>query len=109
MLFRSLESFLVHLRAVRLSGYAKNGHGIARCGIQTGQHVGAGGPRSAQANTDIAGMGAREAFGHVRGAFHVPGQNMQETAVLTRKSVEEGKGRLVREKPGGRRYRKKKK
>src|SRR3546814_16293498 len=55
-----LEAFLVQLRAVRLSGYTKNGHGIARCGIQTGQHVGAGGPRRAQANPDLAGMGRSE-------------------------------------------------
>src|SRR5690606_25200945 len=88
-----LEAFLVQLRAGRLAGDAQDGDRVARGRVQARDHVRAGGARGAQADADVAGLGAGVAFGHVRGALDVARQDVLEATVGAHSRVQRVDGR----------------
>ena len=82
-----LEVFLVEPRARRLSGDAKDRNRVGGGGVEPGDHVGAGGPGGADADADIAGLGARIAVGHMRGALDVARQDVTNGAARLHRRV----------------------
>ena len=83
-----LKIFFVKARAWGLPGDAQNWDGVRDGRIQTSDHVGAGRPRCADANADVARLGPCVAFGHVRCAFNVASQYVADAAVLAQGRVE---------------------
>ena len=83
-----LEILLVQPRARRLAGDAQDGNGIGRRRIEPGDHVGAGRSRGADAQTDVAGLGAGEPFGHVGGRLDMPRQDVADRAPRLHRRVE---------------------
>src|SRR3546814_16557670 len=90
-----LEIFLVQTGARRLAGDAKDRDRVGGGGVKAGDHVRTGGTGCADADADVAVLGAGIALGHMRSA-------------LERKSGGEGKSGSVRVDLGGRRTIKKK-
>ena len=82
-----LEILLVEPRARRLAGDAEDRNGIGDRRIEPGDHVGAGRPRGADADADIAGLGPGIAFGHMRGALDMARQDMADRAALLQRRV----------------------
>ena len=83
-----LEVFLVQAGARGLAGDAQDGNGVGNGRVQTGDHVGAGRARGADAHADVAGLGPGVALGHVRGAFHVARQDVGDALALTQGGVQ---------------------
>ena len=83
-----LKVFLVEARARRLPGDAKDRDRIRDRRIKTGDHVGAGRARCADADADIAGLGAGVALRHVRGALDVARQNVVDRAALLQGGIQ---------------------
>ena len=83
-----LEVFLVHAGARRLAGDAQNWNGVGRCRVQPGDHVSACRAGSADAHTDVAGIGAGVTLSHVRGTFDVASQDVVDTADFLQCSVQ---------------------
>ena len=61
---------------------------VRRGGVEPGDHVGAGRAGGADADADIAGLGARIAVGHVRSALDMARQDMADRASLAQRRVE---------------------
>ena len=83
-----LEILLVELGARRLAGDAEDRNRIRRGGVEPGDHVGAGGTGRADADADIARLGARVAVRHVRCALDMAGENVADGAALAQRRVE---------------------
>ena len=83
-----LEILLGEPRARRLAGDAQDRDGIGRGRIEAGDHVGAGRARRADAQADIACLGAGVAFGHVRGGLDVARQDMADRAARLQRRIE---------------------
>ena len=83
-----LKIFLVEPRTRRLAGDAKDRNRIRDRRIETGDHVGAGRARCADADADIAGLGAGIALRHMRGALDVARQNMGDRAALLQRRIQ---------------------
>ncbi|MDT4844966.1 hypothetical protein FQZ97_789380 [compost metagenome] len=83
-----LEVFLVQACTRSLAGDAEDRDGVGGCRVQAGDHVGAGGAGGADADADVARVGAGVALGHVRGAFDVTGQYMVNAADLVQGRVQ---------------------
>ncbi len=83
-----LEVLLVQPGARRLAGDAQDRDRIRRRRIEAGDHVGAGRPRSADADADVAGRGARIALGHMRGALDVARQDVADGVARLQGRVE---------------------
>src|SRR5579872_1682587 len=73
-----LEILLGQFCARRLAGNAKDRDGIRRGRVESGDHVRAGGAGRADADADIARLGARIAVGHVRSALDMAGEDMPD-------------------------------
>ena len=82
-----LEVFLVEPRARRLPGDAQDRDRIGDRRIEPGDHVGAGRARGADADADIAGLGAGVALGHVRGALDVARQDVADRAAPLQRGI----------------------
>ncbi|MEY9725818.1 hypothetical protein ABIA07_001719 [Bradyrhizobium yuanmingense] len=82
-----LEVLLVEPRARRLPGDAEDRDGIGDRRIEPGDHVGTGRPGGADADPDIAGLGARIALGHVRSALDMARQDVADRAALLQRRV----------------------
>jgi len=76
-----LEIFFIQTRTRRLPGDAQDRDRIRLRRIQAGNHIGAGRTGSADAQTDIAGIGAGITFCHVRRTFDVTCQHMLDAAM----------------------------
>ena len=75
-----LEIFLVEPRAWRLPGDAQDRDRIRLRGIEPRDHVGAGGTRSPDANTNVTGGRAGVALRHMRRAFDMAREDMRDAA-----------------------------
>ena len=82
-----LEILLIELGALRLPGDAEDGNGIGDRRVKAGDHVGARRPRSADADPDIARLGAAIAVGHMRSAFDMTGEDMTDRAARLERGV----------------------
>ncbi|MFK4514198.1 hypothetical protein ABIF20_001563 [Bradyrhizobium japonicum] len=83
-----LEVFLVEPCARRLPGDAEDRNGIGDRRIEPGDHVGAGRPRRADADADIAGLRPRIALGHMRGALDMARENVADRPALLQRRVQ---------------------
>ncbi len=75
-----LEVFLIEPGAGCLTCDSENRNRISLRRVESGNHVGTGGTRRADAYADVAGGGTRVALGHMRGAFDVTGQHVADAA-----------------------------
>ena len=82
-----LKVFLVEPRPWRLAGDAKDRNQVGGGGVESGDHVCPGGPGGAEANPDIAGLGARIAVRHMRCALDVARENMTNGGALAQRGV----------------------
>jgi hypothetical protein len=83
-----LKVFLVKARAGRLSGDAKDGNRICDRRIKTRDHVGAGRARCADADADVACLGAGVALGHMRCALDVARQDVVDRTALLQSGIQ---------------------
>jgi hypothetical protein len=72
----------------RLAGDAQDRDRVGQGRVEAGDHIGAGRPRGADANADIAMLGARIAVGHVRGALDMPRQDVADRAAQLQGRIE---------------------
>ena len=82
-----LKVFFVEPRPRRLSGDAKDRNRVGGGGVETGDHVRPSGAGGADADADIAGLGARIAVGHMRSALDVARQDVTNGATLAQRGV----------------------
>ena len=96
-----LEILFGEPRPWRLPGNAEDWNGIGRCRIEPGDHVGAGRAGRADAQADIACLGARIALGHMRGGLDVARQDMPHGAARLERRVERIDRRARHAEPAG--------
>jgi hypothetical protein len=82
-----LKILFIEPRARRLAGDAEDRDGIGDRRIKPGDHVGAGRARRADADADIAGLGAGISFGHVRRALDMARQNVPDRAATLQRRI----------------------
>lgn len=75
-----LEVLLVEVGDRRLARDAEDRDRVGDRRVETGDHVGAGGARRTDADTDVAGVGAGVSLSHVRGALDVAGERVPHAA-----------------------------
>ena len=83
-----LEILLGEPRPRRLAGDAQDRDGIGRGRIEPGDHVGAGRAGRADAQPDIACLGAGVALGHVRGRLDMAGKDVADRAARLQRRIE---------------------
>ena len=83
-----LEVLLVQLGHGRLAGDAQDRDRVGAGRVEPGDHVGAGRAAGADADADVAGLGAGVALGHVGGALDVAGERVVQAAVGLHRLVE---------------------
>ena len=83
-----LKVFFVELGAGCLPSDAQEGDAVRLGGVETGDHVGAGGAGGADAHADVAGFGTGVTLGHVRCAFDVPRQDVPNRPARLQSGVE---------------------
>jgi hypothetical protein len=77
-----LEVLLVESRPGRLPGDAQDRDRVGGGGVETGDHVAPGRAGGADADADIAGLGARIAIGHVGRALDMASEDVADRSAL---------------------------
>ncbi len=83
-----LKVFLVEARARCLAGNAEDRNRIRDRRIEPGDHVGAGRTRGADADANVAGLGAGVTFGHVGCALDMTRQDVPDRAAQLQRGVQ---------------------